>query len=91
MPVGPYAFERKLELALEGQRFFDLVRWKIADPTINAYLDYEGSRLQTNLGGANFTPNQDEYLPIPQTERDLQQAEGSDGSTSVLVQNPGYN
>ena len=84
-------FERKLELALEGQRFFDLVRWKIADPTLNAYLDYEGSRLQTNLGGANFTPNQDEYLPIPQNQRDLQQAEGSDGSTSVLIQNPGYN
>ena len=84
-------FERKLELALEGQRFFDLVRWKIADPTINAYLDYEGSRLQTNLGGANFTSNQDEYLPIPQDQIDLQQAEGSEGETSVLSQNPGYN
>ena len=72
-------FERKLELALEGQRFFDLVRWGIADPVINAYLDYEGSRLQTNLGGATFTPNQDEYLPIPQNQIDLQQAEGSDG------------
>ena len=84
-------FERKLELALEGQRFFDLVRWGIADPTLNAYLDYEGGRLQTNLGGAKFTPNQDEYLPIPQTERDLQQAEGSDGTSSVLIQNPGYN
>ena len=84
-------FERKLELALEGQRFFDLVRWDIADPVLNAYLDYEGSRLQTNLGGATFTPNQDEYLPIPQDQIDLQQAEGSDGSTSVLRQNPGYN
>nr|WKN37889.1 RagB/SusD family nutrient uptake outer membrane protein [Tunicatimonas sp. TK19036] len=83
-------FERKLELALEGQRFYDLVRWGTADPVVNAYLDYEGSRLLTNLGGANFTSNQDEYLPIPQTQIDLQQAEGSDGQTSVLVQNPGY-
>ncbi|MDF9800949.1 hypothetical protein OKW21_006212 [Catalinimonas alkaloidigena] len=58
---------------------------------MDAYLDYEGSRLQTNLGGAEFTPNQDEYLPIPQTERDRQQAEGSDGQNSVLTQNPGYN
>ncbi|WKN33366.1 RagB/SusD family nutrient uptake outer membrane protein [Porifericola rhodea] len=84
-------FERKLELSLEGQRFYDLVRWGIADSVVNAYLDYEGGRLQTNLGGATFTANQDEYLPIPQSQIDLQQAEGSDGSSSVLVQNPGYN
>lgn len=84
-------FERKLELALEGVRFFDLVRWEIAEPVVNAYLDYEGARLQNNLGGANFSSGQDEYLPIPQTQIDLQQAEGSDGSSSVLVQNPGYN
>ncbi|MGB3780888.1 MAG: RagB/SusD family nutrient uptake outer membrane protein [Tunicatimonas sp.] len=85
-------FERKLELALEGQRFFDLVRWKIADPTLNAYLDYEGARLQTNLGGGTFTPNQDEYLPIPQDQIDLQQTVGSEGNTtSALTQNPGYN
>jgi starch-binding outer membrane protein, SusD/RagB family len=85
-------FERKLELALEGQRFFDLVRWGIAQPTLNAYLAFEGARLRTNLGsGSTFTPNQDEYLPIPQTQIDLQQAEGSDGQSSVLIQNPGYN
>jgi len=84
-------FERKLELALEGVRFFDLVRWGIADSAVNAYFDYEGTRLQTNLGGSEFTPNQDEYLPIPQTQRDRQQVEGSDGNSSVLVQNPGYN
>ncbi|MEM8965804.1 MAG: RagB/SusD family nutrient uptake outer membrane protein [Bacteroidota bacterium] len=83
-------FERKLELALEGQRFFDLVRWGIADSEMNAYFDYEGTRLQTNLAGAEFTPNQDEYLPIPQEQIDRQQIEGSDGSTSVLIQNPGY-
>ncbi|MEQ9441403.1 MAG: RagB/SusD family nutrient uptake outer membrane protein [Cyclobacteriaceae bacterium] len=83
-------FERKLELALEGTRFYDLLRWGTADQVVNAYLDYEGSRLQTNLGGANFTPNQDEYLPIPQSQIDLQQAEGSDGQSSVLIQNPGY-
>ena len=29
-------FERRLELAMEGQRFFDLVRWGIAATTINA-------------------------------------------------------
>lgn len=76
-------FERRLELGDEGHRFFDLVRWGIAEPTINAYLAYEGTKLPTTLGGAKFQANQDEYLPIPQTQIDLQ---GKD----VLKQNPGY-
>jgi starch-binding outer membrane protein, SusD/RagB family len=86
-------FERKLELALEGERFFDLVRWGIADSAVNAYFAYEATRLPTNLGTpvATFTPNQDEYLPIPQTQIDRQQTEGSEGASSVLIQNPGYN
>lgn len=76
-------FERRLELGDEGHRFFDLVRWGIAEPTLNAYFAYEGTKLPTALGGSKFTPNQDEYLPIPQTQIDLQ---GKD----VLKQNPGY-
>ena len=76
-------FERRLELGDEGHRFFDLVRWGVAAPVINAYLQYEGKILPTTLGGATFTAGQDEYLPIPQAQIDLQ---GKD----VLVQNPGY-
>ncbi len=78
-------FERRLELGDEGHRFFDLVRWGIAAQTINAYLQYEGasSRLPTTLGGATFTAGQDEFLPIPQAQIDLQGKE-------VLKQNPGY-
>ncbi|MBC3786571.1 RagB/SusD family nutrient uptake outer membrane protein [Spirosoma utsteinense] len=76
-------FERRLELGDEGHRFFDLVRWGVAAPTLNAYLAYEGTKLPTTLGGATFTANQDEYLPIPQAQIDLQ---GKD----VLKQNPGY-
>ncbi|MBO0934922.1 RagB/SusD family nutrient uptake outer membrane protein [Fibrella sp. HMF5335] len=76
-------FERRLELGDEGQRFFDLVRWGIAEPTINAYLTYEGTKLPTTLGGARFKAQKDEYLPIPQSQIDLQ---GKD----VLAQNPGY-
>lgn len=76
-------FERRLELGDEGHRFFDLVRWGIAAPTINAYLQYESKKLPTTLGGVTFRANRDEYLPIPQTQIDLQ---GQD----VLKQNPGY-
>lgn len=76
-------FERKLELALEGQRFFDLVRWGIAEPTLNTYLTYEGAKLPNNLGDARFTAGKSEYLPIPQRQIDLQ-------DEAVLTQNPGY-
>lgn len=76
-------FERKLELALEGQRFFDLVRWNVVAAEVNEYLQYEGAKLTVQLGGATFTPNKHEYLPIPQVQMDFQRG--------VLVQNPGYN
>jgi len=75
--------ERKLELSGEGHRFYDLVRWGIADQVLDAYLTFEGSRLNVALGGATFTPNQDEVYPIPQTQIDIQGAD-------VLKQNPGY-
>lgn len=76
-------FERRLELGDEGHRFFDLVRWGIAAPTLNAYLAYEGPLLPNTLGGAKFTAGKDELLPIPQAQIDIQ---GKD----VLKQNPGY-
>ncbi|MCE7058952.1 RagB/SusD family nutrient uptake outer membrane protein [Dyadobacter sp. CY343] len=76
-------FERKLELSGEGHRFFDLVRWGTAATEINAYLTYEGKKLSGALGGAKFTPNKNEYLPLPQEQIDLV---GKD----VLIQNPGY-
>jgi len=74
-------FERRLELALEGHRFFDLVRWGIAAETINAYLQKEKDRLSANLTGVNFTAGKNEYFPIPQIEIDL---------NKKLKQNPGY-
>ena len=74
--------ERKLELSGEGHRFFDLVRWGIAEPVLNAYLRNEAKILVTKFGGAKFTAGNDEYYPIPQREIDLQ--------GTVLKQNPGY-
>lgn len=76
-------FERKLELSGEGHRFFDLVRWGVAEQTLNAYLTYEGAKLANALGGARFTAGQDEVYPIPQSQIDIQGAD-------VLKQNPGY-
>ena len=76
-------FERKLELALEGHRFYDLVRWGIAEPELNSYLQYEASKIPSHFAGARFSSNQDEYLPIPQRQIDLQGAD-------VLEQNDGY-
>lgn len=74
-------FERRLELALEGHRFFDLVRWGIAADYIGKYLTTEKDRLPNNLTGISFTANKNEYFPIPQTEIDL---------NPKLKQNPGY-
>ena len=53
--------ERRVELAMEHDRFFDLVRWGIAGTVMNA------------SGKPNFDNNRDVLLPIPQTQIDLSQ------------------
>ncbi|RFM28467.1 RagB/SusD family nutrient uptake outer membrane protein [Deminuibacter soli] len=75
-------FERKLELACEGQRFFDLVRWGIAETTMNAYYAYEG-QITGDLPGGHFTAGKNEYFPIPQIQIDLV-------GKAKLKQNPNY-
>ncbi len=57
-------FERRLELALEYERFFDLVRWGEANDVINAF--YGSERVSMHfLDDALFHKNQNEYLPVP--------------------------
>jgi starch-binding outer membrane protein, SusD/RagB family len=79
-------YERMLELGMEGHRFFDLVRWGIADQEINVYLEKE-KIYRRHLTNAFFKKGIHEYFPIPQTQIDL--SAGPDGIPK-LKQNPGY-
>jgi hypothetical protein len=75
-------YERRLEFSQEGQRFFDLVRWGIADTYLNAYLQTEKTRgVGSVSGSAQFVKGKNEYFPIPQQEIILD---------PQLKQNPGY-
>ena len=56
--------ERRLELAMESERFFDLVRWGDAATVINKFYTDE-SRTMNFLSGSMFTADKNEYLPIP--------------------------
>ena len=60
-------WERRLELALEGSRFFDLVRWGDAATVMNQYYHSEAGR-RSYYSNANFTAGKNEYLPIPQKQ-----------------------
>ena len=59
--------ERRLEMAMEYERFFDLVRWGDAATVINKFYTDE-SRTMSFLSGSTFTPNKNEYLPIPKQQ-----------------------
>ena len=56
--------ERRLELGMESERFFDLVRWGDAATVLNKYYSEEISSCAI-YSAAHFTANKDEYLPIP--------------------------
>lgn len=74
-------WEDRLELACEGRRFFDLMRWGQLEPVMNAYINKEKTRFDW-FKLAHFTAGRDEFLPIPQPQMNW--------SKGTYVQNPGY-
>jgi hypothetical protein len=78
-------YERRLELAMEGQRFFDLRRWGAADTTINNYLSSETPRRGYLALAAAYAARHNLY-PIPSVQIQLSKV----GTEERLVQNPGW-
>lgn len=87
-------YERRIELAFEGLRYFDLKRWDLGPTLLNGWA--VGSRNGTINSGTGkvtwsdgyirleeriFLPERSYLLPIPQTERDR---------NPNMTQNPGY-
>ncbi len=89
-PYGSYAnntddlrkavrHERRVELAMEGHRWFDLCRWGLVKEVMDAYKLTESAAVQAEM--APFIRGVHELFPIPSQEMDLNKME----------QNPGYN
>ena len=82
-------WERRLELAMENGRYFDLRRWGIASQTLNRFFEkekdvvYEGQTYAQYYKDAHFTPAKNEYLPLPYNQ--LYYVPG------LYDQNKGYN
>lgn len=90
-------FERKIELAMESHRFFDLQRYDNGTGymanVMNAFFEHELSVANYNMEGweqytpgGTFTKGINEIFPIPQAQIDLSTTK--DGPS--LIQNPGY-
>lgn len=70
--------ERRVELAMEGHRWFDLTRWGIAKETMDTYMAGETEEAKELYG--TFQKGKHELFPIPSKEIDL----------SGIEQNPNW-
>ena len=81
-------WERRLELAMENGRYFDLKRWGIASKTLNVYfksektVSYDGQSYAQYYSDAYYTPEKNEFYPVPYNQ--LYYVPG------LYVQNKGY-
>ena len=82
-------WERRLELAMENGRYFDLRRWGIASQTLNKFFEkeqnvsYDGQAYAQYYKDAHYTPAKNEYFPLPYIQ--LYYVPG------LYTQNRGYN
>jgi len=70
--------ERRVELGMEGHRWFDLKRWGLLDKVMNHYQETTKPKIAEHI--APFIKGKHELFPIPLQERDL----------NPMSQNPGY-
>jgi hypothetical protein len=70
--------ERRVELAMESHRWFDLCRWGVAKEVMDAYMKTETAEAQSHM--TPFIEGKHELMPIPQEEIRL----------GGITQNPGY-
>ena len=81
-------FERRLEMAMESSRYFDLRRWGIASNILNAYFEkaknfkYGDTEYGKYYDGAHYTAGKNEFYPVPYNQ--LYYIPG------LYVQNKGY-
>ena len=81
-------WERRVELAMEGHRFFDLRRWGLLSTTLNKYFEsektdeYDGQTFALYYKDAFFTANKNEYFPIANNQMNYVQG--------LYHQNKGY-
>lgn len=80
--------ERRCELAFEGARYKDIIRWKIAETVLNGNVHglYTGAPVGTENGFVvlekrNFDASKHYLWPIPQKDRDI---------NKNLTQNPNW-
>jgi hypothetical protein len=78
-------WERRVELAMEGHRFFDLRRWGTYQQVLNAYTQVERSRLP-KIGNAASLEGRHQWYAIPEIQIQLSRVDGEE----TLVQNPGW-
>lgn len=82
-------WERRLEMAMESSRYFDLRRWGIASKVLNAFFEkakdssYDGVEYGQYYQDAHYTPGKNEFFPVPYNQ--LYYVPG------LYVQNKGYN
>jgi tetratricopeptide (TPR) repeat protein len=80
-------YERRLEMAMEGHRFFDLRRWGTAEQVINEdYLPVEMTKRNYLTAHAGYQSPKHDLFPLPSVQIELSKVDG----VPQLQQNPGY-